>query len=83
MRTGAQAADRERPASSITRTAADPDARPRGWGRPGRREGADVAKANLEHPAPDAGLPFGVWWAIGEAAAVALLVPALRLLGVL
>jgi hypothetical protein len=42
-----------------------------------------VAKAKLEHPAPDAGLPFGVWWAIGEAAAVALLVPALRLLGVL
>jgi hypothetical protein len=42
-----------------------------------------MTKANLEHPAPNAGLPFSVWWAIGEAAAVALLVPALRLLGAL
>lgn len=29
------------------------------------------------------GLPFDVWWAIGEASAAAVLVAALRLLGVI
>ncbi|CAN7588286.1 hypothetical protein LJR225_004411 [Phenylobacterium sp. LjRoot225] len=40
-----------------------------------------MAEAEIEHLHTDSGLPFGIWWAIGEAVAVALLVPALRLLG--
>lgn len=39
--------------------------------------------ADLEHSQAGGGLPFGVWWAIGEAVAVALIVPALRLLGLI
>jgi hypothetical protein len=39
-----------------------------------------VAEAKLE-PARADSLSFNIWWAIGEAVAVALLVPALRLFG--
>jgi hypothetical protein len=37
-----------------------------------------VAKAAIAH-----GLPFNVWWAIGEASAAAIVLLALRLLGVI
>jgi hypothetical protein len=40
-----------------------------------------VAEAKLEPARADSGLSFNIWWAIGEAVAVALLVPALRLFG--
>ena len=40
-----------------------------------------MAGANVKHPHADNGLPFSIWWAVAEAVAVALLVPALRLLG--
>jgi hypothetical protein len=42
-----------------------------------------MANRHVERPPSTATLPFGVWWAIGEALAAALILAALMLSGAL
>jgi hypothetical protein len=42
-----------------------------------------MAKTGFHRYPGEGGLPFGVWWAIGEAIAAALILPALHLMGLI